>query len=206
MIKPLKDKDKKKFLQYRPIVFKIAAKIKRRLPPFVERSDLISYGFLGLIDAINKYDKSRGTKFGSYAYKRITGAIYDGLREMDWRPRNLKKRDKYQNPLYLEDLPKYSIGLQQTKTRGQDLSELEIIDSQYDWEETENRILLRQDMIRALLLVRASVRFIIIYHYYAGLETKEIADALGVTQSRVCQYLMEGRKKLKPILESYGYR
>ncbi len=79
-------------LHYRGLVEQIAARIGADLPPFVERCDLASYGILGLVDAVGKYDRTRAVKFESYASTRIRGAILDGLRSIDWIPRSVRTK------------------------------------------------------------------------------------------------------------------
>lgn len=59
-----------------------------------EIEDMISYGTLGLIDAIEKYDLSKKVKFETYASYRIRGAIIDQWRKQDWVPRNVRARAK----------------------------------------------------------------------------------------------------------------
>ena len=68
-----------------------AARLKMRLPPHVETDDLVSSGVVGLLDALNRYDDSRGIKFKTYAEFRIRGAMLDYLREMDWFPRSARQ-------------------------------------------------------------------------------------------------------------------
>ena len=65
------------------LVDKIAKRIIYRLPPNVELDDLKSAGFIGLIDAIEKYSDDKGTPFKVYAEIRIRGAIMDELRAQD---------------------------------------------------------------------------------------------------------------------------
>jgi len=60
----------------------------------VEYDDLLGYGVLGLIDAIEKFDISRELKFETYAQIRIRGSIIDSLRKIDWVPRGLRKKYK----------------------------------------------------------------------------------------------------------------
>lgn len=56
--------------------------------------DLVHAGIVGLIDALNKFDTEKNVKFASYAKFRIRGAILDSLREMDWSPRDLRRRSR----------------------------------------------------------------------------------------------------------------
>jgi len=62
------------------------------LPSHVEESDLISYGLLGLIGAIERFDTEREIKFETYAISRIKGSIIDELRSLDWVPRSVRSR------------------------------------------------------------------------------------------------------------------
>lgn len=59
----------------------------------VDYDDLLSQAVVGLIDAIDRYDSSRGVKFETYAYARIRGAVVDMLREMDWSPRSVRQKE-----------------------------------------------------------------------------------------------------------------
>jgi len=78
--------------QYSPMIKYVANRIAMRLPPHIEVDDLISVGVLGLIDAITKYDPTRGAKFKTYAEFRVRGAILDELRSMDWVPRSVRQK------------------------------------------------------------------------------------------------------------------
>lgn len=78
--------------KYLYLVKYVAGRVAIGLPPNVEFNDLVSYGILGLFDAINKYDVSQGNKFETYAVARIRGSIMDELRKLDWAPRLLRKK------------------------------------------------------------------------------------------------------------------
>ncbi len=67
-------------LSFRPYVIRIAHAIVLTVPTYVELDDLIGWGYLGLIEAADRFDGSRGVPFRSFAHYRIKGAIYDGLR------------------------------------------------------------------------------------------------------------------------------
>src|SRR5208282_4505220 len=79
-------------LEQLPQVRYIARRIHERLPRHVPFEDLVHAGVLGLIDALNKFDRTKHVQFGSYAKFRIRGAILDSLREMDWGPRELRRK------------------------------------------------------------------------------------------------------------------
>ena len=71
----------------RPLVKFIAGRMASGLPSHVEEADLVSYGLLGLIGAIERFDLEREIKFETFAVARIKGAIIDELRSLDWVPR-----------------------------------------------------------------------------------------------------------------------
>jgi RNA polymerase sigma factor for flagellar operon FliA len=80
----------KVMIEYSPLVRMVAYKIAAKLPPSVDVNDLISVGYLGLIDAFKRFDKSKNVKFKTYAEIRVSGAIQDELRSMDWLPRSVR--------------------------------------------------------------------------------------------------------------------
>ena len=81
-------------LAHLPQVRMVAKGIWERTRFAVELDDLIGYGTLGLIDAIRKYDSSRGILLKTYAEHRIRGAILDGLRGMDWLSRGARQKER----------------------------------------------------------------------------------------------------------------
>ena len=77
-----------------PLVRYIAARIASTIPASVELDDLIQTGTLGLIDAVRRFDPSKGIPFPAYARYRIRGAILDALRALDWATRNQRTQRK----------------------------------------------------------------------------------------------------------------
>jgi len=88
--------------KYLHIVKYVAGRISVSLPPNVDLNDLINDGIVGLIDAIEKYDDSRGVKFETYAITRINGSIIDALRALDWVPRAVRQRAREIERAYQE--------------------------------------------------------------------------------------------------------
>lgn len=80
--------------QFLPLVTKVANRLAIGLPSNVDKDDLISYGRFGLLDALAKFDYTRGLQFETYAMWRIRGAMIDGLRENDWIPRTVRDKAK----------------------------------------------------------------------------------------------------------------
>ena len=79
-------------LTYAPLVKFVAGRLGSNLPSHVDEQDLVSYGLLGLIGAIERFDPDREIKFETYAIARIKGAIIDELRSLDWVPRSVRAR------------------------------------------------------------------------------------------------------------------
>src|SRR5436190_23581652 len=79
-------------LAFSPLVKYVAGRMSTGLPAHVEEADLISYGLLGLISAIERYDLDREIKFETFAITRIKGAIIDELRSLDWVPRSVRAK------------------------------------------------------------------------------------------------------------------
>jgi RNA polymerase sigma factor for flagellar operon FliA len=78
------------------MVRSLALSVSRKLPPSVELDDLISCGQIGLGEAARDFDPSRGSRFSTYAYYRIRGAIYDGLSKMAWFDRARTSQVRYE--------------------------------------------------------------------------------------------------------------
>lgn len=81
-------------LRYLHLVRYVVSRLPVSLPVSIAQEDLISYGTMGLMEAVERYDLSRGLKFETYAVTRIRGAIIDQLRFQDWVPRGVRKRSK----------------------------------------------------------------------------------------------------------------
>ncbi|TMV52057.1 FliA/WhiG family RNA polymerase sigma factor [Paenibacillus mesophilus] len=79
---------------YLPLVDFVVGRLLIGLPKNVSRDDISSYGIMGLIDAIEKFDYERGLQFETYASWRIRGAMIDGLRQGDWVPRSVREKAK----------------------------------------------------------------------------------------------------------------
>ena len=77
---------------YSPLVKYVSGRMASGLPAHVEEADLISYGLVGLINAIERFEPEREIKFETYAITRIKGAIIDELRSLDWVPRSVRAR------------------------------------------------------------------------------------------------------------------
>ncbi|WP_027408710.1 FliA/WhiG family RNA polymerase sigma factor [Anoxybacteroides tepidamans] len=80
--------------KYMPLVHYQVQRIAVSLPKNINKQELVSFGLMGLYDALEKFDPSRDLKFDTYASFRIRGAILDGLRKEDWLPRSTREKAK----------------------------------------------------------------------------------------------------------------
>lgn len=92
----------KLIIQYSNLVKFVAGRLSIHIGQHVDYDDMISYGIFGLIDAIDKFDYSKGVKFETYASLRIRGSIIDSIRKLDWVPRTLRQKNKQLDAAYLE--------------------------------------------------------------------------------------------------------
>ena len=207
------------------LVERSAKKLMRRLPDSVELGDLMGNGFIGLLDAIGKYDVSKNDNFAAYAEIRIRGAMLDGLRSMDWVPRSVRQKahqiQQASDKIFHKtgklptgealaealDISPETLRQWQQETARTDCLSADSLDIQ--WED-ERAISPEKNMERnetVMLLGLAMARLnekqqqVMSLYYLEDLTLKEVGEVLEVTESRVCQIHSEGLKKLKKITQ-----
>jgi RNA polymerase sigma factor FliA len=212
--------------KYRPFVKIIAYKVFKTLPNSVDFSDLTSYGYLGLMDAIEKFDSKRNIKFETYASFRIRGAILDGVRELDWLPRTLRTKIKKSNENGYES-DEYDDGFsknEKNKADCQDQVNYSIFSlddaSQIEKEmrPSDKNSLFNNDnyftspadfivrlenelfLTKAITNLKKHEKKVVYLYYFRGKTFKEIGNEIGVTESRVSQIHKKALKSLKLIL------
>lgn len=119
---------------YIPLVEIIAVKSKSKLPSQIEVGDLINDGFFGLVDALDKFDESKGYTFETYASTRIRGEINDRLRDYDWVSRYARLKFKLVSQteaLLLEELQREPSDSEIAERIGFEVDELNKIRSNY---------------------------------------------------------------------------
>ncbi len=214
---------------YLPLVKRMVARIKPLLPPSVEEGDLISYGLIGLLEAIDRFDKTRGVPFEAFAVQRIRGAILDGLRTMGWLPRSAYHRAKQLQDI-LEVLeqrlghPPSEQELAQELGLTEDeyvnfvleaapvtvlpLEELlplvEKAHEQALWDEHHRREFV-EILAQAVEQLPERERLIITLYFYEQLTLKEIAKVMKLTEGRVCQLKTQALMRLRVALKRAGW-
>ncbi|HXM66835.1 MAG TPA: FliA/WhiG family RNA polymerase sigma factor [Candidatus Acidoferrum sp.] len=136
-----------------PQVRYLARQIHQNLPRHVPLEDMVHAGVIGLIDAFNKFDRSKQVKFSSYAKFRIRGAILDSLREMDWGPRELRRKGRLveearhkltlvlgRDPMEIEMAAELNLGLRIFQKLRTDLDKFAVVSVRPQSPEFENEI------------------------------------------------------------------
>jgi RNA polymerase sigma factor for flagellar operon FliA len=213
-----------------PQVRLIADRLAAKLPPSVERDDLISAGVLGLIDAVSKFDPARGVLFKTYAETRVRGAMLDSLRDLDWVPRSVRRRAreidatnaKLQRRLGRaadkdEIAAELGISLGELHQRlGEVKSVTGFGDQEHDaWADCASRVAddmrltplaiyereeMRLRLAAAVDRLPERERQVLALYYVEELTMKEIGAVLGVTESRVSQMRSEAVRGLRDAL------
>ena len=216
--------------QYDSLVRRIAHHLANRLPPSVQLDDLLQAGTIGLLEASQHYDASRGANFDTFAGFRIRGAMLDELRKGDWTPRSLYRQvrritkaieeieaeqgadaEDWQVAARLQiTLEGYRRILGEMSTRKIcSLEELSGIDEQIL--EDNNDDPLRHVEIRrfqqALLDTIANLPGkegqVISMYYAEGLKMREIGLRLGYSESRISQLRSQALMRLKTRLQEW---
>jgi len=193
----------------------------------IEIDDLISYGTLGLIDAIEKFDPAKNVKFETYAVLRIRGAIIDGLRKQDWFPRSLRQKSrqigetidtierKTGRPAKDEEIARHlNIPVDQLRKTMGDIHTFSVVSlDEQIYETVKSQKILSRDsdnpekiahrneikkiLANAIDELQDNEKMIISLYYYDELTLKEIGKLLGVSESRVSQLHTRALLKLK---------
>lgn len=188
-------------LEYYPMVRRIAhrAAATYGLPVGVEAADLVSSGIIGLAEAWDRYDTSRGVAFEAFAVPRIKGAVIDAIRSSDWVPRKARQRSRNTGePVAVL----VSLDGQRSNGESDGSSADRIADESLPLPGME---LLaaeqRRELVVALNDLPERERLIVTLHYFHGTQLAEIARSLGVTESRVSQLHGRALRMLRETLE-----
>jgi len=208
--------------QHLPLVHHVARQILRTLSAQVELGDLVSAGTMGLINAIDTFDASRGLAFSTFAAPRIRGAILDDLRRADHVPRSIRRKQRQiagarerlatrleRRPDDRETADHLGIGLEtlwrwQAATEdavqisidqpvahpdGRAAAPAELIEGG-SGEQVELRVNTEQEvgvLREEILRLKDRERVVLTLYYFEELKLHEIAQVLGLTESRISQ-------------------
>ena len=220
-------------LKYIGLVKVISGRLYNYYASNIEYDDLVSYGVIGLIDAIDKYDNTKNIKFETYASVRVRGAIIDEIRNLDWIPRSIRQKSKLikDASAKLEALlgrqpSNLEIAKETGKTEAEILKILEetniynvvsleeelndnvkiqIEDETSDVNPEDS--LIKKDMLQTLKkcidVLNEREKMIINLYYYEQLTYKEIGKILNISESRISQIHSRSIIKMKSKIDNF---
>lgn len=184
-------------LEYAHIVKYVAGRLKIYLNHNMDFDDLVSCGIFGLIDAVEKFDMSKGVKFESYASLRIRGAIIDGLRDLDWVPRSVRRKSKNDENTELQSM----VSLDDFLAQNMDFA----ASDDGTPENHIDKIELRNILIEAIENLSERDRLVITLHYFEELTLRELSKTLEISESRVSQIHTRALSKMQENLGKYRF-
>lgn len=215
--------------QHLHLVHAIAARLKRRLGKTMEPGDLVGYGTQGLIEAARKFDPKHGVAFSTFAYYRIRGAMFDGMRTMAWysradyaRFRADERANEYlANAAGRDAVLRATEGQSETHDRGQRLEEIaeilggvaaihitslhaahEVQDDNF--QAADERVASAEERARlraALGELPPGERRLIELYYFADLNLDAAAAKLGLSKSWASRLHARAVRRLREALE-----
>jgi len=207
--------------RYRPYAHALAADFIPRLPAHVDKNDVLGYAELGLVEAATTFDPAGGADFKTFAYYRVRGAIYDGLRRLGGMPREFYRRLKFERAAnaFLEDYsaqpPRVSTDAQYNELRNITGSIVSTFLLSLDalaaepaaassgepdrcLERTE-----REEQIRdAVKRLPEKNRRVIEDYYFRDRTLEEIAKSLSLSKSWVCRLHARGIEMLRTMMDA----
>ena len=190
-----------------PYAHALAAEVVRKLPPDLERKDIQGWAELGLVEAANAFDGTRGVQFKTFAYYRIRGAIYDGLRKMGWYPKSQYQQMRFEMAAneYMRDASGEPPAAGTAEAQLQDLKETtgnlmtcymlsldEMQEEPVDQKQmSAEEVVVQSEQkrnIRWLLNKLPEINRVVLEgFYFGGLTLDQIGAKLGLSRSWVCR-------------------
>jgi RNA polymerase sigma factor FliA len=179
---------------YLPLV-KLVARAASRSVPVSHRQDLIGFGAIGLMDAVDKFDAGAGVRFETYASRRIRGAMADGMRTISWFPRDAERRTSRKiHKIVQVDF--------QTASNQSGYPLADTLCDRSEWLPGEGAEVQaeHEEVLRALATLPARERRVILEYYFERRCLAEIGSDMGISESRTCQLHRRALQILKSVL------
>lgn len=207
---------------YLPLVKIVCSRLAMQLPQHVDKDDLLSSGFFGLLDAIDRFDPDRKIKFETYAGVRIRGAMIDDLRAKDWLPVSMRQRIRK----YEQTVSRLENELGRTPTDAQLAQALDISPDELKTLATQSNLAtiipleeylktdltadpvgsteffeLKETLASAIDRLPPKERTVVSLYYYEELTLKEISLILHLTEARISQLHKQAVLRLRDYLQ-----
>ncbi|CAN5639249.1 MAG: sigma-70 family RNA polymerase sigma factor [Rubrobacteraceae bacterium] len=197
-------------VNYSPLVKYAAGRVSARSTGTPsDQEELISWGILGLLDAVETFRTDRGAKFETYAISKIRWAILDEMRRMDPLPRRVRQRVRETQKARGE----LAQALQRAPTEREVAEKLGVeFEDHRDFLSRFNRAQvwsleaaaevgeMRTRLVEAIKDLGERERMVTTFYFYEGLTLREIGKALNLTEGRISQILRQALVKLKGAL------
>lgn len=219
------------------LVHHVAQQLARNLAADADVDELVSAGTMGLMNALETFDVSRGLAFSTFAVPRIRGSILDELRRQDHVPRSVRKKardisqareslmrqlgrapeDKelaaalgidagtlWKWQADVESAVQVPLDRSAPDRDGSGTSPWEMLASE-DEDSVEERLTKEQEVVllrEAILSLKEQERTVLSLYYFEELKLAEIAEVLGLTESRVSQIRSKALAKLRDSLKA----
>ena len=217
--------------QHLPLVSYIVSEVASRIPRHVSRDDLVSAGMAGLAQAARSYDPERGISFQRFASARIRGALLDDLRSLDWASRSVRSRARHiaqTTDCLTAKLGRQPSLAEVAKTMGATQAELQAVEADIHRALVLNFEALpaeggnepaglsrlpgpdeavldnerRSYLVAAVDNLPERLRRVVIGYFFEELPMAELAEELGVTDSRISQMRAEALGLLRDAINS----
>lgn len=197
---------------YLPLVKLVAGRIAIGMPQHVDKDDLISNGFFGLLESIDRFDPERGIKFETYAVVRIRGSILDAIRVQDWVPSTLRQKARQYEKAISELENK--LGRSATDQEVAEVLNLSVNDlhqllnklnastiiplEEFAKTETSSSQIVspsesieeqevKETLVKAIDRLPEKEKTVVSFYYYEGLTLKEISVVMKLSEARISQ-------------------
>lgn len=219
-------------MHYKPVLESVVSQMAHKYQDYYEFDDILGYGMIGLIDAIRKFDHTKGIKFQTYASIRIRGAIIDEVRRQDWIPRNVRQNhtaitdaeDKLnvelgRKPTVDEvskrvEMPKEKIARVKKQWNTHTVLSLEekqavsdVEPMSEDMDIMPEKAMLKQEEVNTLAYHLSKLpereQLVLTLSFYEELTLKEIGKIMDITESRVSQIRSKAIAKLRKQMHAY---
>ena len=217
--------------QHLPLVQYVVSEVAHRVPSHVTRNDLVSAGMLGLAQAARSYDPERGIAFERFASTRIRGALLDELRGRDWASRSVRARARGLQAAHEElmnklgraptsdeiaatlDVPTEIVHKLVDDVHRAVVLNYDSILSQGDAEDimpsdtrSPDSVLVDRErkayLHDAITSLPERLRAVVVGYFFEERSMQDLADELGVSESRISQLRAEALLLLKDGISS----
>jgi RNA polymerase sigma factor for flagellar operon FliA len=221
-------------MAYLPLVRYVVSKLgvpSSHTSSLVKESDLVQFGVLGLLEAIERYQPGRGVKFETYAIPRIRGMVQDELRKLDWVPRSVRRKARLVDRVaqqvgnasgeegaseaiaeklslteeecksLMEEAHLLESGMQHVHDDGEILDN--IASEDHDQLEVLGDEEAKTVLVDMIDHLPSRQRLVVTMYYYENLTFRQIAGLLGLSDSRVFQIHATVLRHLREQLKEY---